>query len=166
MAAKPRALYLNTGYNPGNAGQITSGCQTAAASSGLSGDYETAYAIGCSETDYSLAQVSAALGSWKPLMWWLDVESGNSWSSADLDLNRAALRGELARLSETGLDVGVYSTAGQWQGITGGWRYSGIAADWVAGASGSACGQPGFSGSVVWLIQFPPNSSPDIDQAC
>jgi hypothetical protein len=166
LGVKPRALYLNTGYNPDNSTHITNACQSSAASSGLSGAYATAYAIGCSESDFSLGQVSAVLGSWQPLMWWLDVETGNSWSGTDLDLNRAALKGALVRLAQTGLDVGVYSTASQWQSITGGWTNSGISADWVAGTDASSCGQPGYSGSPVWLVQLVPTSSTDIDQAC
>lgn len=158
----PRALYLNTGYQPSNADKVTSTCRRAAQSSGLAGAYATAYAIGCSETDYSLAHVE----SWQPLMWWLDVETSNSWSKTDLELNRDTLMGAVARLASAQLPIGVYSTPGMWQTITGGWSQPAIDANWVAVADVSVCGTPGFSGAPVWLVQAPATTSIDIDWAC
>ena len=83
-------------------------------------------------------------------MWWLDVETGNSWSTSNLALNRDAIQGAVDRLNQTGLPVGVYSTASMWKTITGGsFTPNGLAADWVAAGS---CSTP-FTTSPVWLTQ-------------
>jgi hypothetical protein len=162
VGVSPRALYLNTGYELSNTDKVTSTCLRVAQSSGLDGQYSTAYAIGCSAAEYSLAMV----GSRQPHMWWLDVETGNSWSRTDLELNRKTLMGMVARLASTNLAIGVYSTRGMWQAITGGWSMPAIQANWVALSDASACGIPGFSGAPVWLVQAPAISSIDTDFAC
>ena len=51
--------------------------------------------------------------------WWLDVETGNSWSTTALNANAASLEGMTAYLQSTGAPVGVYSTNSQWQTIVG-----------------------------------------------
>ncbi|TMC37880.1 MAG: hypothetical protein E6J28_06985 [Chloroflexi bacterium] len=95
-------------------------------------------------------------------MWWLDVETGNSWSSSNLTLNQYAIQGATDRLSQTGLPVGVYSTAASWKTITGsGFTPNGSAADWVAGGS---CTTP-FNAAPVWLSQFT-SAGIDYDTAC
>lgn len=51
--------------------------------------------------------------------WWLDVETGNSWSTTDLAANAASLEGMTAYFQSIGSVVGVYSTNSQWQTIVG-----------------------------------------------
>lgn len=51
--------------------------------------------------------------------WWLDVETGNSWSTTDLAANAASLEGMTAYFQSIGSIVGVYSTNSQWQTIVG-----------------------------------------------
>jgi hypothetical protein len=51
--------------------------------------------------------------------WWLDVETGNSWSTSDLSANAASLEGMTAYFKSIGSAVGVYSTNSQWQTIVG-----------------------------------------------
>lgn len=51
--------------------------------------------------------------------WWLDVETGNSWSTTDLGANAASLEGMTAYFQSIGSKVGVYSTNSQWQTIVG-----------------------------------------------
>jgi hypothetical protein len=118
-------------------------------------------------------------------VWWLDVETGNSWQagSAGQQMNVADLQGMVAALRAadggTGVSaVGVYSTSSQWQTITGtpGASYNGVAdslwglADWLPGArslSGaqSNCHVSSFNGAVVSLAQW--SSRPyDGDVSC
>ena len=51
--------------------------------------------------------------------WWLDVETGNSWSSTDLQANAASLEGMTDYFKLIGATVGLHSTAYQWQTIVG-----------------------------------------------
>lgn len=53
------------------------------------------------------------------LKWWLDVETGNSWSETDLAANAADLEGMTDYLQSIGAQVGVYSTGSQWKEIVG-----------------------------------------------
>lgn len=50
--------------------------------------------------------------------WWLDVETGNSWSG-DKVANRADLEGMVAFFSSINAKTGIYSTATQWSQIAG-----------------------------------------------
>lgn len=143
------SLYINTAYSGAYRKNITSGC-----SSGPN----QAWQIGCSEAEYSLGQ-AAGLGA---SMWWLDVETGNSWSTSSLTQNQQAIQGAVDRLNQTGLPVGVYSTASMWKTITGGsFTPNGLAADWVAAGS---CSTP-FTSSPVWLTQAT-SGGVDHDTAC
>ena len=131
------SFYINTAYSGAYRRNITTAC---------AGGGTLAYQIGCSEADYSLQRAGGLVGS----MWWLDVETGNSWSTNNLALNRDAIQGAVDRLNQTGLPVGVYSTASMWKTITGGsFTPNGLAADWVAAGS---CSTP-FTTSPVWLTQ-------------
>lgn len=94
-------------------------------------------------------------------MWWLDVETGNSWSATDTAANYASLRGTYDFLTQQGLTVGVYSTAYQWRVIAGANTLPG-APLWLAGASSAsdataACTDLSqrFAGGVPWLVQYP-----------
>ena len=52
-------------------------------------------------------------------VWWLDVETGNSWTS-DVAKNRAALEGMVYGFNKAGAaKVGIYSTSTQWASIGG-----------------------------------------------
>ncbi len=102
--------------------------------------------------------------------WWLDVEIANSWR-ADTSLNVADLAGAVAFLQSVGVpSVGFYSTAYQWDIITGGTRAFRAHPSWVAGATDladarSGCSESGFTGGPVDLVQFVPNDL-DLDIAC
>lgn len=166
LAAAPStvapSLYLNAAYSGAYRRQIDSACSTLSRSvAGTSGQRQ-AWAIGCSEADWSSGYASSS-GAANIAMWWVDVEVGNSWSSNDLTLNRYAINGAASRLEQTGLPVGVYSTASMWATITGGaFTPSGVSADWVA--SGGSCSAP-FTASPVWLVQSVV-SGVDSDAAC
>jgi hypothetical protein len=51
-------------------------------------------------------------------MWWLDVETGNSWST-DTGANRADLEGMAAFFASIGARTGLYSSGTQWAQIVG-----------------------------------------------
>lgn len=108
--------------------------------------------------------------------WWLDVETVNSWQSgvAGQAMNVADLQGMIAALQSAGVStVGAYSTASQWNQITGG-TTSGSGSlfgipDWVPGASSLSgaeadCTLPSFTGGTIAVTQWP--GRPDHDFAC
>jgi hypothetical protein len=122
---------------------------------------------------------SATGGSLSAQPVWLDVETGNSWQSGSsgLSLNVADLNGMVAalRASNSAATVGIYSTAYQWNQITGtpvgaaAGNVSGLT-DWVPGAttqSGavSNCRQAGFTGGGLALTQWT-SSGLDYDYSC
>lgn len=157
------SLYINTAYSGAYRKNISSGCATQSKSVTGSSAQRQAWAIGCSEAESSMSyagQNSAAPAA----MWWLDVETANSWSSSNLSLNRYAIQGAAGRLAQTGLPVGVYSSSSMWTTITGGsFTPSGIEADWET--AGGACGPAGFTSSPVWLVQSTSGGF-DSDSAC
>jgi hypothetical protein len=143
------SLYINTAYSGAYRRNVTAAC----ASGGTQ-----AWQIGCSEADYSVQRAAGLVVS----MWWLDVETGNSWSTSNVTLNQQAIQGAVDRLYQTGLPVGVYSTASMWKTITGGsFTPANLAADWVAAGS---CSTP-FTSSPVWLSQST-SGGVDYDTAC
>jgi hypothetical protein len=151
------ALYLNTGY-PGPA-------------------YAEKYAdspLACNQTDYlclaynygyHAAEYSigyANTQSAHSFMWWLDVETSNSWTNNVLQ-NQAALTGMIAAIKKDTLlpNIGFYSYPGQWNLITGDW-HNGYPV-WVATGSTSPalaisfCSDENFTGGSTWLSQYTPN---------
>jgi hypothetical protein len=106
--------------------------------------------------------------------WWLDVETANAWQ-ANTAMNVADLQGMIAGLEAAGATaVGTYSTAAQWNAVTGGTISAsgslyGIP-EWLPGAkslSGAeqACSQTSFTGGPITLTQW--FSHPvDSDFAC
>jgi hypothetical protein len=165
-------LYINTGYDP----TYWTNHQTAdcvAQMSAVQGDtaHQQAWEVGCATAWFNYYYVTgtgknragyAQQGLAAPPMWWLDVETGNSWSSSDLSLNAATLQGardELTALSG-GAPVGVYSTSLQWSEIAGGTPVTGLTAIWVATGLKSSRNVSGyctrtFDGfSRAWLVQW------------
>ena len=167
-----RSVYVNAGFNPADAGWISAGCAALAAKRPGSDEMRQAYAIGCSEAVYSASVIAQA--QIKVSLIWVDVESMNSWDDLNLDLNRAALQGEVDELGAGGHVVGVYAVIDDWPGIVGQWGPSGVVADWVALAADqgqtadAVCKGIGFSGGPVWLVQQPGTwpSGQDLDLAC
>lgn len=149
------SLYINTAYSGAYRKNITPYCAQQTQS--------MAWQIGCSEADTSFRYAGQpSVGS--VTMWWLDVETGNSWSSSNLSLNQAAINGAADFLSGKGFQVGVYSTGGMWQTITGtGFTPVHSVGDWVAGQGGS-CPGTSFDANPVWLSQS--TSGFDFDTAC
>ncbi|TLM71688.1 hypothetical protein [Pseudarthrobacter sp. NamB4] len=96
-------------------------------------------------------------------LWWLDVETENTWSGTDKDANRTVLEGMADFFHSIGAKVGIYSTGQQWEQIVGTVNSSSSLyslPSWLAGslnASGaaSACSKaPLTGGGRVALTQF------------
>lgn len=99
--------------------------------------------------------------------WWLDVETGNTWEALEYGEtstyhanDTAVLTGMRAYLRGRGIRaVGVYSTAHQWERITGGARL-GRAPVWYAGLGGASSAarrcspEFSFTGGQVRRTQF------------
>jgi hypothetical protein len=72
-----------------------------------------------------------------PTLWWLDVETSNTWQP-DVVANAASLSGMVDYLRSKYLDVGLYSTAYQWNKIAGATSATSDLAglpSWLAGGS-------------------------------
>lgn len=167
------ALYVNSGYDPTytavDGRHTTQSCADQAAAIFGSSAQQAAWAVGCSEAERDVAY-AASQSAGPAVMWWIDVETSNSWSTTDLSLNRFSIQGLIDRLrADTSSPIGVYSTPAQWQAVTGGFHPA-ADADWLAIGQGTAkraarsCGTAGFSGSPIWLVQYV--SSFDRDYAC
>jgi hypothetical protein len=114
---------------------------------------------------YSMAQADyrRVRRLWRPAhLWWLDVETTNSWQYADVTANAATLSGMVDYFEGKGLTVGIYSTSYQWKKIAG---VSSATSDlaglpsWLAG--GSQFGAPAdceksplTPGGRVVLVQY------------
>jgi hypothetical protein len=110
--------------------------------------------------------------------WWLDAETGNTWESLEFGEtakfranDTAALTAVRDYLRARGVrTVGVYSTAHQWQRITGG-ASLGRAPVWYAGLGGPSsaaahCSSTfSFTGGPVRLTQYAKGGF-DADNAC
>jgi len=148
------SLYVNTGYAGKAAAEKFNGqprdCkprdETCLA-------YDFGYNAGIYATYYAASQFVHGR------MWWLDVETENSWSP-DHQINRAALQGMIDAIDRTTLfpAIGFYAYPGQWQKITGGWKNG--YPNWAAtgGASYqravSFCKGQSFTGGETLLTQF------------
>jgi hypothetical protein len=163
-AARPTAasLYINSGYSVAYGKSATAGCSTRSSSVPGTSKQRQAWAIGCSEAETSMTYATHQ-GATSLAAWWVDVETANSWSSANLSLNRYAIQGAVTRLAQSGLPAGIYSNASMWSTITGGgFTPAGLAADWET--AGGSCSSP-FTSSPVWLVQST-TSGFDSDLAC
>lgn len=118
------ALYVNTG-NPGKDGSWwptsnTYGGTLVANPYGecTQGAYDEAcsYMYGYAKA-YDDATIRGITGP-ASYMWWLDVETGNSWST-DTGANRADLEGMAAFFASIGAGTGLYSSGRQWDKIVG-----------------------------------------------
>jgi hypothetical protein len=172
------ALYVNTA-NPGLAGSWWPASNSYGGAT-VSNPYGT-----CDGTDtpacaymygYAKAYDDATVrGVSNPqsYLWWLDVETGNSWETSKT-ANTADLEGMTAYFQSTGARVGIYSTGTQWSQIAG---IPGTASNlrslknWIPGARSQSTAQANCSaapltpGSAVTLTQFV-SKNLDYDYSC
>jgi hypothetical protein len=148
------ALYLNTGYPGPSYGEKFSNSPLKCS---VTDELCLAYNYGYNAALYSITY--ADLQSVHTFIWWLDVETSNSWTSNSLQ-NRAALIGMIDALNKYTFlpTIGFYSYPEQWDSITGYWvnNYP----DWIATGTGSlkiaisSCKKVNFTGGSNWLAQY------------
>jgi Carbohydrate binding domain len=87
--------------------------------------------------------------------WWLDVETGNYWTS-DTAANDQVMAGAVAAIHGAGYQVAIYSTNYQWGVIAGNyvpstpvWYPTGIATS----TPYNWCSQTSFAGGPIYLVQ-------------
>lgn len=163
------ALYVNTA-NPELAGSWWPTSNSYPESQAASNPYGTcqdkdvgtacAYMYGYAKA-YDDAYIRG-ISSPSDYLWWLDVETGNSWS-LDKNANRAVLEGMTDFFHSIGADVGIYSSAYQWGQIVGTVSSSSnlyALPNWLAGAStafgadANCSNAPLTAGGTVTLTQF------------
>ena len=116
---------------------------------------------------YSMAldDAQSYIGGTDPasLMWWLDVETSNTWSSKDLAANAASITGMAVYLKSIGAPVGLYSTPYQWKLIAGTTPSTSSLSklpSWLAGAKSATdaaarCGGTALtSGGRISMVQW------------
>jgi hypothetical protein len=104
-------------------------------------------------------------------VWWIDVETGNTWD-ANTANNARTIQGALDALGTRGAVVGIYSTFRQFPEIAG--SYIPAVPIWVPQSNPSTslnayCTDPslGFGGGRPWLVQYQTNDQPyDQDYPC
>lgn len=171
------ALYVNTA-NPGDVKDQISDWPSSGASAKYGtctggNDQACAYLYGWNRA-YDDAQIRGVSnpGNYK---WWLDVETGNSWSATNFGNNVADLEGMVDYFQSIEASVGLYSTAYQWQQIVGNSISSTSSLNgldsWLAGASGLAGAQtkcqesPLTADGQVTLTQYVSKRT-DFDFSC
>ena len=145
---------MNTGY-PGAA--IASHYAANPRHCPLSNDVCLAYNYGFNAAGYAL--LYAASQNAHSTVWWLDVETENSWS-ANHQTNRAALLGMIDAIKRNTIfsAIGIYSTPLQWKHIMGDW-HNGLP-NWVGtGSTGrsvaiATCHGSNFTGGGTLLAQY------------
>ena len=126
QGAKQAAVYVNTAA-PGPvqslwwpANNTYQGVEVASPYGMCGGDASPACAFihGYAMASGAAAALKDAGGNAVRQMWWLDVETGNSWQW-DTAVNTAELEGMTAYLQGTGAEVGIYSSGYQFSEIVG-----------------------------------------------
>ncbi len=131
----------------------------------------TAYNYGWNAAADAVAR--AADAGAEPAMWWLDVETANSWADPpQLALNARVIEAALDMLRSRGMSAGIYSINEMWAQIAGRDYRPGVPV-WYAEtnpASGLSSAPHycdpayAFTGGAVWLVQW--TDSVDHDYAC
>jgi hypothetical protein len=132
-AKSARAVYVNTGY-PGTGDPVAYGRRVIAD---------------------AIARERAA-GSSGTTMWWLDVETTNTWNGT-AQQNATVLDAMAASLQQLGARVGIYSTPEMWGEIVGFWS-PGLPVWYATGpgteADAAAACSDGFAGSATAMVQW------------
>jgi hypothetical protein len=157
------ALYMNTGYPGASYGDKY---QHAPKNCSKNNNYCLAYNWGYNAALFAIAYANSS--NVHSFLWWLDVETVNSWS-VNGDINRQSLLGALSAIQREAIfpSVGFYAYPGQWATLTGSWQNNYPA--WVATgttekqAANIACRQPSFSDGTVVLTQYTKMFDQNID---
>jgi hypothetical protein len=172
------ALYVNTA-NPGLTGSWWPTSNTYAGTT-VDSQYGTcdgsdsaacAYVYGYAKA-YDDANVRGVANP-SGYLWWLDVETGNSWET-NKAANTADLEGMTAYFQSIGARVGIYSTSSQWGQIAGVPSSTSNLRNllsWIPGARSQSSAQaycslaPLTPGSTVTMTQFV-SKNLDYDFSC
>jgi hypothetical protein len=105
-------------------------------------------------------------------IWWIDVETTNSWDSNQYN-NSRTIQGAIDGLIASGVLPGLYSTYVQWPEIAGSYAPGGpiwVPDGWPSRYSlDDYCTRPelSFAGGKPWLVQYQVDNVPfDEDYAC
>ena len=158
------SLYMNTGY-PGE----TYGSKFASYPLHcLSANYNCrAYNYGYNASVYAINYSNRQLAYSN--VWWLDVETDNSWTPYP-SINRSVIEGAIDALKQVPFvtHIGIYSTPYQWNLLTDSWQI-GLPA-WIATGGESKnvaldyCKTVSFTGGLILLSQY--TQKLDINISC
>jgi hypothetical protein len=88
--------------------------------------------------------------------WWLDVETGNTWSPDGI-ANDNVIAGAIEAAHDAGAIAAVYSTSRQWQEIAGSDYRPGVPVWYPTGVVTSSpnawCAPASFTGGPVYMVQ-------------
>jgi len=152
-SGRPPSLYINTKYPSGT---TLAERDTGPAGACASADTRCqAYNYGYKTAQHAVAYAKTQ-GVTDVSMWWLDVETENTWS-ADKPMNAVVLEAAVDYLKTQNVSIGIYSTAYQWAIIAG--TYAPRLPLWVAGGRDAAhaqelCATGAFGGGEVQLVQY------------
>ena len=163
-ASRSPALYMSTA-DPGSQ-SVHWNTPSPKPCSGASTDLGCAYNYGWNAASHAFTYATSQHAV--ATMWWLDIETANTWSTY-LAANNADIQGMIDYLHSQSVTVGVYSTAYQWGQITGSATLA--IPNWVAGATSASQAASwctpsrSFTGDTVSMVQYPAGSY-DGDVAC
>lgn len=170
ITAPAASLYMNLNYAVGST--ASEGQSGPAGTCAKSNKACMAYNYGYNAAGYAFGRGASST------MWWLDIETGNSWSQTQ-SLNDDVIEGAVDYIQRHGATAGIYSTAAMWKTIAGSTYQPGtvmlpgtptdaqVVANWVPGGSANSCVgiSPLYTGGQVWLAQYA-TSPADADYAC
>ena len=116
----------------------------------------------------AVSSIQTATGSgYRSYTWWLDVETGNYWTSST-SANAQVVAGALAAIRGAGYQVAIYGTGYQWSQIVG--SYVPNAPAWYPTGTATAtpynwCSSSSFAGGPIYLVQSAAGSY-DGDYSC
>jgi hypothetical protein len=173
----PAQLYLNTG-NPGDvlAQYNVTDWPTSSVPADPYGTCSGTWTddLPCSwEYGYERATADIGFVGSSTGKWWLDIETGNSWTS-DNAKNQASLEGMVYALRQGGATVGIYSSSGSWSSLFGTVATSSplyTLHEWRPGAktlakAQSNCSLAPFEGNGIVEITQYVSSDLDYDHSC
>lgn len=148
------AVYINTGYPGRSRGQKY---RLSPRYCAPANDNCLAYNYGYNSALYAIRY--AGLQNVHTNIWWLDVETENSWTDNFL-VNRQFIRGAEAAIKHNVWfpTVGIYSSPNQWNEIVGPWQNK--LPVWIAtgaadkSTAAQACRPKAFNGGKAWLSQY------------
>jgi hypothetical protein len=164
-AGQPAAIYMNLNSPPTGSTQALSGPAGTCVVTDT-GCLAYNYGYNAAVASFTYATASGASAG----VWWLDVETANTWDSNPAN-NDLTIKGALDALGADGVLAGIYSTGYQFGIIAGG--YAPATPVWMAtggditDATAACTSGHSFGGGTTWLAQYGTSGVPfDQDLAC